>query len=428
MKNDISQIKEANFGLLLIKQQIIQFIEKCVIGRNSQYVAIIKRENPKLYEFILQKYIAYSPAESLYRYLYNIENIPLCKHCNNNTKFISYKKGYARYCCKKCGDQSDKTKLKRAGTNLRKYGDSCAVQSKHGIKLRKKTCQKKYGTEHFSKSNEFKEKFTSTMKERYGCEYAMQSKDLKEKYRNSLENNYGVQHPSQSAVIYQNRNAAMKEKYGVEHAMHSDVLKEKHHKTLQNNYGVDVPLKSKNIHDKFKKTMKSRYGKEFTAEVDWLFEQMKQTNLEKYSVEYPLQNDEVKEKTKQTNLEKYGVEYPLQNTEIIKSIRLKMEQEGKWIPKCLLTETQLYYKEIIKITNKQPLKSLTNYHKRGRAGKKDAYHVDHKISIKYGFINNIPPYIVGNINNLEMLPWKDNIYKSSKCSIDLEDLLNKIFS
>ena len=265
---------------------------------------------------------------------------------------------------------------------------------------RKNTIMKKYGVEHISQTTEFKEKFRKTMQDRYGCDYAMQSSELSERYRKSLQANYGVDHPSQSKECYSNRNKAMVKKYGVESAMQSDDLKERYRKSLQTNYGVDVPLKSKVIHDRFKTTMKERYGHEYTAEVNWLFKQMKHTNLERY-----------------------GFEYPLQSPKISENLRTKMEQEGKWIPENLLTETQLYYKQVIKYTNNQPLLTLENYNNRGRAGIEGAYHIDHKISIKYGFVNSIPPYIIGNINNLEMLPWYDNIYKSSNCSINITDLL-----
>lgn len=80
------------------------------------------------------------------------------------------------------------------------------------------------------------------------------------------------------------------------------------------------------------------------------------------------------------------------------------------------------YKQIvIFFTNKQDLSILTNYNKRGKTGK-NTYQLDHKYSILEGFKNNINPQLIGNINNLEMLPWKDNIKKQNKCSITLKEL------
>lgn len=52
-----------------------------------------------------------------------------------------------------------------------------------------------------------------------------------------------------------------------------------------------------------------------------------------------------------------------------------------------------------------------NNYVRGLAGEIDAYHLDHIISVKYGFDNNISPEIISKKENLQMLPWKDNIIK-----------------
>lgn len=48
---------------------------------------------------------------------------------------------------------------------------------------------------------------------------------------------------------------------------------------------------------------------------------------------------------------------------------------------------------------------------RGLAGEIDAYHLDHIISVKFGFDNNISPEEMSRKENLQMLPWKDNIIK-----------------
>ena len=52
-----------------------------------------------------------------------------------------------------------------------------------------------------------------------------------------------------------------------------------------------------------------------------------------------------------------------------------------------------------------------NNYPRGLAGREGVYHLDHIISIRYGFDNNIPPEEIAKLENLQMLPWKDNISK-----------------
>jgi len=72
-----------------------------------------------------------------------------------------------------------------------------------------------------------------------------------------------------------------------------------------------------------------------------------------------------------------------------------------------------YYLEVWKITNRQPLHILQNYEKRGKAKKgTDNHQVDHIIPIIEGYKKNISPDIIGNIKNLRMMHWKENINRN----------------
>jgi hypothetical protein len=69
-----------------------------------------------------------------------------------------------------------------------------------------------------------------------------------------------------------------------------------------------------------------------------------------------------------------------------------------------------YYLKVWKITNRQPLNTLKDFELRGKAKKGTNNHqIDHIIPIIEGYKNNISPDIIGNINNLRMLHWKENI-------------------
>jgi hypothetical protein len=46
------------------------------------------------------------------------------------------------------------------------------------------------------------------------------------------------------------------------------------------------------------------------------------------------------------------------------------------------------------------------------------HHIDHKISIKWGYHNNIPEEHIAHIDNLRMLWWKDNMNKNIICEVD----------
>ena len=47
-----------------------------------------------------------------------------------------------------------------------------------------------------------------------------------------------------------------------------------------------------------------------------------------------------------------------------------------------------------------------------------AYHIDHKISKRYGFDNGILAQVIAHHSNCEMIWWKDNAVKGALCKID----------
>jgi len=46
------------------------------------------------------------------------------------------------------------------------------------------------------------------------------------------------------------------------------------------------------------------------------------------------------------------------------------------------------------------------------------YHIDHKISIYYGFKNNIVPWCIADVSNLRMLDDKSNMIKGTNIYVD----------
>ncbi len=55
-----------------------------------------------------------------------------------------------------------------------------------------------------------------------------------------------------------------------------------------------------------------------------------------------------------------------------------------------------------------------NGYTRGVAGIDGAYHLDHIIPARFGFENNIPPEVLAEKENLQILPWRENIVKGRK--------------
>ena len=56
-----------------------------------------------------------------------------------------------------------------------------------------------------------------------------------------------------------------------------------------------------------------------------------------------------------------------------------------------------------------------NGYKRTLAGVEGGYHLDHIVSVRYAFDNNIPIEEICKVENLQMLPWKENITKGKLC-------------
>lgn len=71
---------------------------------------------------------------------------------------------------------------------------------------------------------------------------------------------------------------------------------------------------------------------------------------------------------------------------------------------------ELYSTKVRTLTRQQPLELLENYDKRGSRN----YHLDHKVSLWKGFLNNIPPEKIAHIDNLQMLWWIDNLKKGPR--------------
>lgn len=81
------------------------------------------------------------------------------------------------------------------------------------------------------------------------------------------------------------------------------------------------------------------------------------------------------------------------------------------------------YKAIVTYLTEKHRSVLTEGYITGLAGTSGAYQIDHNYSIMHGYRHKISPLLIGNINNLTMIPWKDNLQKHTTSSITLDKLL-----
>ena len=74
------------------------------------------------------------------------------------------------------------------------------------------------------------------------------------------------------------------------------------------------------------------------------------------------------------------------------------------------------YRRMVRImTSKVDTTQLAHYGE-------DGYELDHKFSLQEGFKNNVPPYIIAGILNLEYIPRHKNRSKGSRCSVRLSEI------
>lgn len=79
-----------------------------------------------------------------------------------------------------------------------------------------------------------------------------------------------------------------------------------------------------------------------------------------------------------------------------------------------LDNKKKYRRAVQKVTKQQNISLLENYDKlRGLCGVEGAYQLDHIISIVRGYEEGISAEQIGDLSNLQIIPWKDNLLKSS---------------
>ena len=238
--------------------------------------------------------------EIINRILYQIENKPKCKICNNYAKYSGIKPLMYYNCC--CQSHT----------------------SKYAIMIGQKTCLKKYGVKYVVQSKEVKEKSKQTCLEKYGVTNGGGSKQALEKIKETI-----------------------KEKYGTEFFYQSNHFKEKSKQTCLEKYGVTNGGGSKQALEKIKETNLKRRGVEYVFQDKAIREKMRESLIKKYGVDHNLKSKEIQEIIKQTNLKLYGCENPMQNEAIIqKGIDTKRKNHTFNVSKPE-EELYLYIKEKI---------------------------------------------------------------------------------
>jgi len=145
--------------------------------------------------------------------IYNDMDVPKCKSndCTNIPKFISFNKGFHKFCSSKCSNNDKDKKL--LGVNNTDYEQNGKKISKslndkdnwdEVTEKRKSTNRNIYGVDFAAQSSEVKQKIMNTNLSRYGCEYSTQSEAMKEKSKITKLNRYGYEYYNNPVQIKEN--------------------------------------------------------------------------------------------------------------------------------------------------------------------------------------------------------------------------------
>lgn len=190
-------------------------------------------------------------------------------------------------------------------------------------------------------------------------------------------------------------------------------------------YGCENVFQSKSIKDKIKETNLLKYGVDYPTQSEYIRNKIKEVNLDRYGVDNPGKSEYFKSKMKNTCLTKFGS----QNYTSSEEAKNKRIENGTQIPDELKTDFQIYLKKVRNKTKSVKKKLFENWNGLDyydnefiavylnlKFFDKNYPTIDHKISIYYGFLNNINPDIIGDLENLCITKRSINSSKNIKCS------------
>ena len=223
--------------------------------KKYKYLKILSNE---MLNYVNNKYSDSTGKESLYRILFNIDEIPKCPICNNNRNFDPGNKNRKNTpYLKTCGNIECINELNKQHViehNQLKYGTNSYAQTKDFSIKFKQTCLDRYGVEAPSKLKEIRDKQIKTCLEKYGVEWASSTPDFKNKVKKTCLEKYGVEYGFQSDITKQHIKDTMIKKYGVDNIMKLESMKQ-HFKdiaTITNKKRRETGIKNKSFGPKSK--------------------------------------------------------------------------------------------------------------------------------------------------------------------------------
>lgn len=330
---------------------------------------------------------------------HNINNTTcICEGCGKKTRFISMAKGYNKYCSKHCAGTYTVNSEKVSETKFIKYGDRNYNNSAKAKQTNKTSDNRKRATE-------LKKKKTL---EKYGVFSMLSLPEVRAKITETKRINNSYTKMVESIKL------TNLDRYGVEwNSQISEVKRSKAEKSLLK-YGYTCPLQNENIKAISITTNMSKYNNAtFAGSLKW-FEAMYETDMNG-------QNAFDRIHTKKQTLGEDGLDSYERGYRKKKKI---LEEQGVWLSDDKVSDFRKYSRLVRRLTNKQDISNLSNAELRGV----NTFHLDHKLSIYDGFINNMPTFVISAVVNLVMLPRKVNQCKGRNSSITKDELLKLYYN
>jgi len=241
------------------------------------------------------------------------------------------------------------------------------------------------------------------------CGYCGIIRNISYQKYNDSNNLYGKY--SCQSCSHSKRKLTNNKKYGVDNYITTDSFKIKSKITIKEKYGNDIinVFQSHIIKEKIKNTIKEKYDTEHISQSSYFKEKVEKTCLDRYGTIFYYQSKDFKIKSDNTKMILYNnVNY----SNVDKQIETRIKN-GNMIPKNKLSDWNAYKRIVRKLTNRKRkivFQKWNGYdYYDGEyivENLKMNYHdlnyptIDHMISIKYGFDNNIIPNVITDLGNM----------------------------
>lgn len=227
------------------REELKKWISGYIIERGKKSLHIAINNSKSIKEFIISQTNFLPENAKFNQRCYHIVNdlyeIPMCKECNLNVvNFNNRNKDwrYLDFCSSRCGRISKISQDKYKMTNKIKYGSDNYSKTNEFKERMVRINRSKHGVDWYQQSKDHREKSIITCLKKYGVDYYFQTEEFKNKVRSRCIDKYGVDWYSKSQEFNKKFKEASFLRYGVSHPMLNDEVKNKVSNTINELYGL----------------------------------------------------------------------------------------------------------------------------------------------------------------------------------------------